>query len=172
AAPGRPEVHQHRRLQRFLQDFGLEVLGGDVEDVGKVGHGGFRLRCVGARWSRGAQLTSGCKVQLTLLRAKVRFGLHCVKRKLPLAPGPQDRKSTRLNSSHVKISYAVFCLKKKKHSVERERRVFDVDVDTPADVDAFTAGYISYDDDVIVGLKTEVKLKRAMMPSRGWRMVE
>src|SRR5690606_41062159 len=28
--------------------------------------------------------------------------------------GQQDRKSTRLNSSHVKISYAVFCLKKKK----------------------------------------------------------
>src|SRR5690625_6132465 len=27
-----------------------------------------------------------------------------------------DRKSTRLNSSHVAISYAVFCLKKKKHS--------------------------------------------------------
>src|SRR5690606_39723773 len=26
-------------------------------------------------------------------------------------PRPQDRKSTRLNSSHVKISYAVFCLK-------------------------------------------------------------
>src|SRR5690625_5925638 len=28
----------------------------------------------------------------------------------------QDRKSTRLNSSHVAISYAVFCLKKKKRS--------------------------------------------------------
>src|SRR5690606_40971413 len=28
-----------------------------------------------------------------------------------------DRKSTRLNSSHVKISYAVFCLKKKKHKL-------------------------------------------------------
>src|SRR5690606_40272930 len=28
-------------------------------------------------------------------------------------PGPVDRKSTRLNSSHVKNSYAVFCLKKK-----------------------------------------------------------
>src|SRR5690554_7767229 len=27
----------------------------------------------------------------------------------------QDRKSTRLNSSHVRISYAVFCLKKKIH---------------------------------------------------------
>src|SRR5689334_23634085 len=28
--------------------------------------------------------------------------------------GPQDRKSTRLNSSHSSISYAVFCLKKKR----------------------------------------------------------
>src|SRR2546430_7447100 len=31
--------------------------------------------------------------------------------------GPEDRKSTRLNSSHSQISYAVFCLKKKKHKV-------------------------------------------------------
>src|SRR5690349_22198990 len=29
---------------------------------------------------------------------------------------PRDRKSTRLNSSHVEISYAVFCLKKKTHA--------------------------------------------------------
>src|SRR3712207_6982021 len=29
--------------------------------------------------------------------------------------GAEDRKSTRLNSSHANISYAVFCLKKKKH---------------------------------------------------------
>src|SRR5690606_42128018 len=31
----------------------------------------------------------------------------------------KDRKSTRLNSSHVKISYAVFCLKKKKNGLGR-----------------------------------------------------
>src|SRR5690606_41147682 len=31
----------------------------------------------------------------------------------------EDRKSTRLNSSHVKISYAVFCLKKKKKTAGR-----------------------------------------------------
>src|SRR3712207_8700062 len=31
--------------------------------------------------------------------------------------GGADRKSTRLNSSHANISYAVFCLKKKKHLV-------------------------------------------------------
>ncbi|GAA4531115.1 formate C-acetyltransferase [Brachybacterium paraconglomeratum] len=57
-------------------------------------------------------------------------------------------------------------------SEERRRRVFDVDTHTPADVDAFPAGYISEDDDVIVGLQTDVPLKRAMMPSGGWRMVE
>src|SRR5258708_19280521 len=32
------------------------------------------------------------------------------------SPGKGDRKSTRLNSSHQIISYAVFCLKKKKNS--------------------------------------------------------
>src|SRR5690606_41721195 len=32
----------------------------------------------------------------------------------PAPTGKLDRKSTRLNSSHVKISYAVFCVKKKK----------------------------------------------------------
>src|SRR5256885_12986905 len=34
----------------------------------------------------------------------------------PRAPPTRDRKSTRLNSSHLVISYAVFCLKKKKKS--------------------------------------------------------
>src|SRR5207249_8720530 len=36
---------------------------------------------------------------------------------LPDSHLPKDRKSTRLNSSHVSISYAVFCLKKKKNGV-------------------------------------------------------
>src|SRR5438067_5292407 len=42
-------------------------------------------------------------------------------------PGPpqpleqQDRKSTRLNSSHVSISYAVFCLKKKKKKKNKSK---------------------------------------------------
>src|SRR5436309_13979415 len=40
----------------------------------------------------------------------------------PFTTGPlsRDRKSTRLNSSHVKISYAVFCLKK-KNTLDRLR---------------------------------------------------
>ncbi|CAB0983457.1 formate C-acetyltransferase [Corynebacterium diphtheriae] len=63
-------------------------------------------------------------------------------------------------------------LEKNYLSVERKKRVFDVDTHTPADIDAFPAGYISEDDDVIVGLQTDVPLKRAMMPFGGWRMVE
>src|SRR5437868_11358259 len=43
-----------------------------------------------------------------LIRAGAHLDPHRRDRKL-------DRKSTRLNSSHVSISYAVFCLKKKNH---------------------------------------------------------
>src|SRR2546430_3939068 len=34
--------------------------------------------------------------------------------------GERDRKSTRLNSSHSQISYAVFCLKKKKKKIKKQ----------------------------------------------------
>src|SRR2546427_4553208 len=44
---------------------------------------------------------------------------------------PEDRKSTRLNSSHSQISYAVFCLKKKKNKEQRtelyRHRIHEVD---------------------------------------------
>src|SRR5688572_32400328 len=41
----------------------------------------------------------------------------------PRGPAPLgDRKSTRLNSSHSQISYAVFCLKKKKKKEDRTQR--------------------------------------------------
>src|SRR5690554_7170353 len=39
----------------------------------------------------------------------------------------QDRKSTRLNSSHVRISYAVFCLKKKKKNTATNAMIKNVD---------------------------------------------
>ncbi|MCT2262838.1 formate acetyltransferase [Brachybacterium muris] len=63
-------------------------------------------------------------------------------------------------------------LEKNYLAEERRRRVYDVDTKTPADIDAFPAGYICPEDDVIVGLQTDVPLKRAMMPNGGWRMVE
>src|SRR5437870_8724169 len=43
---------------------------------------------------------------------------------LQFRPG-KDRKSTRLNSSHVAISYAVFCLKKKKNKPEHSADLLD-----------------------------------------------
>src|SRR3712207_8547308 len=43
-----------------------------------------------------------------------RSGRNCVARRGRSFVPVQDRKSTRLNSSHANISYAVFCLKKKK----------------------------------------------------------
>src|SRR3712207_7207852 len=47
----------------------------------------------------------------TLARARLTSGERRAHRRRP----PPDRKSTRLNSSHANISYAVFCLKKKKN---------------------------------------------------------
>src|SRR2546430_11568356 len=43
-------------------------------------------------------------------------GVRGAQRIAEIASGAGDRKSTRLNSSHSQISYAVFCLKKKKNS--------------------------------------------------------
>src|SRR3712207_8121630 len=45
----------------------------------------------------------------------IRFNEGGDKRQLSFSGDLGDRKSTRLNSSHANISYAVFCLKKKKH---------------------------------------------------------
>src|SRR5207302_6150042 len=46
-----------------------------------------------------------------------RWELEIAMERVPTA----DRKSTRLNSSHVKISYAVFCLKKKKKKIKKKQ---------------------------------------------------
>src|SRR3712207_7499970 len=81
------------------------------EDHAKGGNG---LRRRSLRWYRGLPLPS----------APPRASLTpcCPRRvaaepKHPAGPRRLDRKSTRLNSSHANISYAVFCLKKKKHHV-------------------------------------------------------
>src|SRR5438876_8259072 len=56
----------------------------------------------------------------TLFRSRRAVAVRCCECALPArrnvaGAGRADRKSTRLNSSHPSISYAVFCLKKKKH---------------------------------------------------------
>src|SRR5690349_22775490 len=58
----------------------------------------------------GAEVLAVFEVELVLARLLDRHREH----EAVLAGALGDRKSTRLNSSHVEISYAVFCLKKKK----------------------------------------------------------
>src|SRR3712207_7153331 len=45
---------------------------------------------------------------------KARLLMNFLQQRVHFYESPKDRKSTRLNSSHANISYAVFCLKKKK----------------------------------------------------------
>src|SRR5438874_10771828 len=67
-------------------------------------HGGVSLRSVVHR----PQHAYGGEMQL-LREPRRELAASRVRQRLS-----EDRKSTRLNSSHVEISYAVFCLKKKK----------------------------------------------------------
>src|SRR3989442_4439510 len=62
-----------------------------------------------------------------LLRVRERVAASCHGRRHRRRGGDHgmtpDRKSTRLNSSHVRISYAVFCLKKKKKNLSYDSLV-------------------------------------------------
>src|SRR5205814_7946561 len=58
-------------------------------------------------------------------RLRQRPGLVVGDRPVSRGARPRDRKSTRLNSSHLGISYAVFCLKKKKLSAVKIRMTFE-----------------------------------------------
>src|SRR2546430_4684476 len=77
---------------------------GEPQHVGK-GSAHDHLACVGRKTTRVEQGAILFHHRLDLLQIRVRPEDNFDKR---------DRKSTRLNSSHSQISYAVFCLKKKK----------------------------------------------------------
>src|SRR5690606_21966884 len=103
-----------RRLEQLHVDLAVRPLGGG--DVNRRFLGGG-LCHVGHNNNRGR-----CRVPVRLV-VPADSGTHAQMLALHVLGGPQlvggpdehrDRKSTRLNSSHVKISYAVFCLKKKK----------------------------------------------------------
>src|SRR5690606_41129543 len=89
---------------RRSSDLGVVVAGDEQQRAVVVACGGQRGGGQGGGGGRGAPPGAG------LAAARQRDGE--VQRGWRHRKG--DRKSTRLNSSHVKISYAVFCLKKKK----------------------------------------------------------
>ena len=60
-------------------------------------------------------------------------------------------------------------LMKKEHE---NRGLLEADTSTPSQINAFSAGYIDRENEIIVGLQTDAPLKRAIMPWGGHRMVE
>src|SRR5690606_39771619 len=92
AAEHRDDVADHRAARR-------------ADDADALRMGGQGALAFGGEQTFGGQL--GFQRLESQAQGTVAGGLDVVE--------DQDRKSTRLNSSHVKISYAVFCLKKKKN---------------------------------------------------------
>src|SRR5438874_7241771 len=105
-----PGLVKHR-LAALARKMAPHLLGGETEDgrepahhaLGDVEHDGLRRAARGARGGR--------RVHAVLEDVEVEAAQID-------AAEVVDRKSTRLNSSHVEISYAVFCLKKKKKKNE------------------------------------------------------
>ncbi|MEL3907190.1 MAG: formate C-acetyltransferase [Treponema sp.] len=55
---------------------------------------------------------------------------------------------------------------------ETRKGVYDAETVKPQGIDTYGPGYISKEDEVIVGLQTDAPLKRGIYPKGGWRMVE
>src|SRR5437762_7212280 len=101
---------QDARVEAFVTAF--EALRAEVEKV-IVGHREIITHVLTAMFAGGHVLLEGVPgLGKTLLIKTLAEGLE-------LSFSRIDRKSTRLNSSHRCISYAVFCLKKKKRSLAR-----------------------------------------------------
>src|SRR3989442_4809104 len=67
------------------------------------------------------RIAQKAKAEVTGIYALIAVG-HDWKQRLGEFSTVQDRKSTRLNSSHVRISYAVFCLRSEEHTSELQSR--------------------------------------------------
>jgi len=77
-------------------------------------------RCAGNTWTD-VEESSNCSelrdADEEAKKKKTKFHGFTVKCKIP-----KERKSTRLDSSHLGISYAVFCLKKKKKKIKKTKK--------------------------------------------------
>src|SRR2546430_3242804 len=93
-----------RRHTRFDCDWSSDVCSSDLARCAR--------RAVGRRPRAPTLLTRGGEMSKKTKMRRREF-LQVAAAALPAA----DRKSTRLNSSHSQISYAVFCLKKKKKAL-------------------------------------------------------
>src|SRR5215208_7337072 len=99
-----------RRLAMLLSvvlTFGVAACGGDDDNDSGGGGGAAATQESGTPAAGGGE--EGGNVKLAFSAPGADHGWMAA-----ITENARDRKSTRLNSSHVAISYAVFCLKKKK----------------------------------------------------------
>src|SRR5690554_2563916 len=94
-----------------IESFPMEIVG-VVEGSGPVRHF-ILIKFTGERPGISAGMSGSPVFIENRLAGAVGYGFTNADPRYGLET-PIDRKSTRLNSSHVRISYAVFCLKKKK----------------------------------------------------------
>src|SRR3712207_8899089 len=80
----------------------------------------FRSRPVSPALLVGHELGEGGSIVGEAVRLIQALGAQCSAQRGPDFGHLPDRKSTRLNSSHANISYAVFCLKKKKFTTPNQ----------------------------------------------------
>src|SRR5699024_5463165 len=81
----------------------LIIIGFIVPGIAKLGQGSGKLLGLATVFAYGSTIFAGI------------MAYFVARNLLPTFISERDRKSTRLNSSHVSISYAVFCLKKKNN---------------------------------------------------------
>ena len=75
-------------------------------------------------------------------------------------------------ASSTEKTKKVWNILEEKMKIELDKGIYDVDTKTISGIDAYNPGYISKDDEVIVGLQTDEALKRICNPWGGIRMVE
>src|SRR5690554_7594290 len=105
--------HDNFRFALFERRGGQAPEPGDLDQLYRLGQLLVRMHAVGSSkpFKHRPELNVATYGHASFER--LRTGEHVPKSLRPAWESVVDRKSTRLNSSHVRISYAVFCLKKK-----------------------------------------------------------
>src|SRR2546430_17723584 len=112
-APQRVQLTSDQPTVTFADVAGLDEVVAELKEVKDYLTNAERFKALGAQLPRGMLLYgppgSGKTLLARALAGETGVPFYSV--------SASDRKSTRLNSSHSQISYAVFCLKKKKESI-------------------------------------------------------
>src|SRR5690606_40481057 len=101
-----------------------ERLGSNANVSGRLASSGMRSSAKSSRFLRTS--TSAASMSVPQVKLMMTIEVPCREVDCTVSTlSTEDRKSTRLNSSHVKISYAVFCLKKKKryHTLHEKQKL-------------------------------------------------